>query len=268
VDPVALGLPDYAEIIKVPMDLGSVTKRLDALSYRDLHSFVSDVHLTFNNAMMYNPKNSDVYGLAKSLKRDFDVKYRQKVNDFYATLQAMKNNTEACLICGEGRLNFEPPVYYCNGACAQRIRRNSVFYSTSNNLYHWCSPCFNALKENSDIRLPEFTISKPELAKNKKKHIEDSDEGWVQCDGGCERWVHQVCSLFNARRNISDEVSYVCPACIQRKRKECPDLQIITPTTKKMRAFDLPTTNLSQFLEGRIAKRLQVCCCCRCCCCL
>ena len=61
VDPVALGLPDYYEVVKIPMDLGTISKKLTEGSYRDLHNFVVDVHLTFDNAMNYNPKNSDVY---------------------------------------------------------------------------------------------------------------------------------------------------------------------------------------------------------------
>eukprot|EP00598_Pedospumella_elongata_P008379 CAMPEP_0185012788 /NCGR_PEP_ID=MMETSP1098-20130426/98477_1 /TAXON_ID=89044 /ORGANISM="Spumella elongata, Strain CCAP 955/1" /LENGTH=2117 /DNA_ID=CAMNT_0027541853 /DNA_START=291 /DNA_END=6644 /DNA_ORIENTATION=+ len=256
VDPIMLGIPDYFEVVKMPMDLGTVIKKLSDGSYRDLHHFVVDVHLTFDNSMLYNPKNSDVYMLAKSLKKDFDLKYRQKISDFEKNLAIMRENPEACLICGEISLKFEPPVYYCNGTCAQRIRRNAVFFSNTPNSYHWCNPCFNNLKENETVRLPDCSITKAELARNKKKHTEESEEGWVQCEGGCQRWVHQVCSLFNARRNISDEVSYVCPLCIQAERQRRPDQIIIQPTTKKMSAVDLPVTILSQFLEKRIYKRL------------
>jgi hypothetical protein len=234
-----------------------VVKKLSDGSYRDLHHFVIDVHLTFDNAMNYNPKNSDVFMLAKSLKKDFDTRYKQKVADFEKNISIMRDNPDACLICGEPSLKFEPPVYYCNGTCAQRIRRNAVFFSNNTNTYHWCNPCFNNLKENETVRLPDCTVSKAELARNKKKHTEESEEGWVQCEGGCQRWVHQVCALFNARRNISDEVSYVCPLCVQKERNVHPEKLIVQPTTKKMSAADLPLTILSQFLEKRIYKRLE-----------
>jgi Transcription factor involved in chromatin remodeling, contains bromodomain len=49
VDPVALGLPDYFERIKNPMDLGTINKRLDSGSYRDIKGFDSDIRLTFDN---------------------------------------------------------------------------------------------------------------------------------------------------------------------------------------------------------------------------
>lgn len=112
VDPVLLNLPDYFSVIKCPMDLGMicrhlfppklnshtllglVLKRLDTCSYRDLHYFVSDVHLTFNNAMTYNPKNSDVYALAKSLKREFDLKYKQKTAEFERMVEQMRRSSD------------------------------------------------------------------------------------------------------------------------------------------------------------------------------
>jgi E1A/CREB-binding protein len=70
VDPVALGIPDYFDIIKSPMDLGTVRKKLEACNYRSLEQVQLDVHLTFNNAMLYNPKNTDVHSIAKQFKKE------------------------------------------------------------------------------------------------------------------------------------------------------------------------------------------------------
>lgn len=258
VDPIALGLADYFEVVKAPMDLGTVLRRLDGGSYRDLQNYVSDVYLTFDNAMLYNPKNTDVYLLASNLKKEFDKKFRAKLAEFEKSIEENRKNKDACLVCGEVALKYEPPVYYCNGTCAQRIRRNAVFYSNNTNTYHWCSLCFNAMKESDVIRLPDCNITKSELAANKKKHIEESGEGWVECEGGCKRWVHQICSLFNNRRNVSDDVSYVCPLCLQEKRRKSPNEEIVATTSKKMKASDLPVTTLSDFLEKRIYKRLEL----------
>ncbi len=36
-------------------------------------------------------------------------------------------------------------------------------------------------------------------------------EPWVQCDR-CESWLHQVCTVFNARANVG-EATLVCPVC-------------------------------------------------------
>ena len=166
------------------MDLGTVKKRLESSHYRDLHNFVLDVHLCFDNAMLYNPKNSDVHNLAKSLKKDFDSHYRQAIAHSEMAIEQNRTNENACLICGEIGLKFEPPVYYCNGRCGgQRIRRNAFYFTNSNNTYHWCSACFTDLRQDQPIKLPDCTLFKADLAKNRRKHSEDSEESWVQCDG-------------------------------------------------------------------------------------
>jgi E1A/CREB-binding protein len=51
VDPVELGLPDYFDIIKKPMDLGTIQKRLENGSYHSIEEFSADVYLTFDNAI-------------------------------------------------------------------------------------------------------------------------------------------------------------------------------------------------------------------------
>ena len=47
-----------------------------------------------------------------------------------------------------------------------------------------------------------------------KKHKNDfeQEEAWVECDH-CNRWVHQICGLFNKGSNNS-EVTYMCPDCL------------------------------------------------------
>ena len=184
VDPIQLGIPDYNDVVKVPMDLGTVKRRLETGHYRDLHNFVQDVHLCFDNAMLYNPRNSDVHTLAKSLKREFDNQYKMAITHSEKAIEMNRLNENACLVCGEIGLKFEPPVYYCNGRCGgQRIRRNAFYYANANNTYHWCSSCFTDLRNDQPIKLPDCTLFKADLAKNKKKHCEDSEEPWVQCDG-------------------------------------------------------------------------------------
>ncbi|KAH8427010.1 SAGA histone acetyltransferase complex subunit SPT7 [Aspergillus melleus] len=46
--------PDYYTIIKHPMDLGTMTKKLKALQYRSKQDFVDDVNLIWTNCFKYN----------------------------------------------------------------------------------------------------------------------------------------------------------------------------------------------------------------------
>ena len=61
VDPQALGIPDYFEIIKTPMDMTTIKKKLDEGTYTEPWEFVDDVWQMFENAWTYNRKQSRVY---------------------------------------------------------------------------------------------------------------------------------------------------------------------------------------------------------------
>ncbi|KAI3827925.1 hypothetical protein L1987_02014 [Smallanthus sonchifolius] len=76
VDAAALGLHDYRQIIKRPMDLGSVKSNLSKNLYSSSLDFASDVRLVFENAMLYNPKTDDVHGMADQLLMHFEGLFR------------------------------------------------------------------------------------------------------------------------------------------------------------------------------------------------
>lgn len=61
VDPDTLGIPDYFQIIKTPMDLSTIKKKLDDGAYKEPWEFVDDVWLMFENAWTYNKKQSRVF---------------------------------------------------------------------------------------------------------------------------------------------------------------------------------------------------------------
>ena len=59
VDPVALGLPDYAKLIKRPMDLGTVARKLDSGQYLSPEQVKKDVALVWKNCITYNKAPAD-----------------------------------------------------------------------------------------------------------------------------------------------------------------------------------------------------------------
>lgn len=75
VDAAGLGLHDYFEIIKNPMDLGTVKDRLNQNWYKSPLEFAEDVRLVFKNAMTYNPKGQDVYVMAEQMSKIFEDKW-------------------------------------------------------------------------------------------------------------------------------------------------------------------------------------------------
>merc|ERR1712216_416077 len=70
---------DYPTIIKRPMDLGTVRKRLDNGEYMSVQQVAEDVDLTFKNAMTYNVDDSWIYQAARTLKNAADKKFAQLI---------------------------------------------------------------------------------------------------------------------------------------------------------------------------------------------
>ena len=253
VDPVELNLPDYFEVIKKPMDLGTIRKKLDNGVYHRLEEFEEHVLLTFDNAMLYNPEGTVVYNMAKDMKAKFQEDYKTLLDQLEAEEDVKRKNGEACFLCGCEKLLFEPPVFYCNGMnCpSKRIRRNSYYYVGGNNQYHWCHQCFQELRDNTTIDLGDISIKKESLTK--KKNDEVHEESWVQCDR-CERWVHQICALFNTRQNKDQRSEYACPRCTidDRRKKNQTEGTSSTPM-----ADDLPRTKLSEYLENHVREKVD-----------
>ncbi|CAH1416618.1 unnamed protein product [Lactuca virosa] len=92
VDPLALGLHDYFDIIKHPMDLETVKSRLDKNWYNSPMEFAEDVRLTFHNAMTYNPKGQDVHAMAELLLNFFQEKWKLIEADYIRESKLAVNN--------------------------------------------------------------------------------------------------------------------------------------------------------------------------------
>lgn len=72
VDYVALGLTDYPDIIKFPMDLGTIKKKIQADGYNNINDIATDIRLVWSNCMLYNRDGSEYYHLADTFARSFE----------------------------------------------------------------------------------------------------------------------------------------------------------------------------------------------------
>uniref|UniRef100_A0A8C8RZB3 Bromodomain-containing protein 2 n=1 Tax=Pelusios castaneus TaxID=367368 RepID=A0A8C8RZB3_9SAUR len=75
VDASALGLHDYHEIIKCPMDLSTIKRKMENRDYHDAQEFAADVRLMFSNCYKYNPPDHDVVAMARKLQDVFEFSY-------------------------------------------------------------------------------------------------------------------------------------------------------------------------------------------------
>jgi len=72
VDHVALEIPDYPQVIKKPMDLGTIRDNLRSNIYKTVLDFANDVRLTFKNAMTYNPAHHTIHQNSLKLLAEFE----------------------------------------------------------------------------------------------------------------------------------------------------------------------------------------------------
>ncbi|XP_051929809.1 bromodomain testis-specific protein isoform X3 [Hippocampus zosterae] len=75
VDTVALALHDYHDIIKQPMDLGTIKKKMEQREYSLAKEFAADVRLMFSNCYKYNPPAHEVVYMARKLQEVFEARY-------------------------------------------------------------------------------------------------------------------------------------------------------------------------------------------------
>lgn len=69
VNTASLGLHDYNQIIKTPMDLGTIFTKCILGEYEEFEEFCFDLNLVYANAMKYNPKEHPVHKQAEEMRK-------------------------------------------------------------------------------------------------------------------------------------------------------------------------------------------------------
>ncbi|XP_068098213.1 histone acetyltransferase p300 [Hyperolius riggenbachi] len=162
VDPQLLGIPDYFEIVKTPMDLSTIKRKLDTGQYQEPWQYVEDIWLMFNNAWLYNRKTSRVYKYCSKLAEVFE----QEIDPVMQSLG---------YCCGR-KLEFSPQTLCCYGKQLCTIPRDATYYSYQNR-YHFCEKCFNEIQGESvslgdDPTQPQTTINKDQFSKQKNDTLD------------------------------------------------------------------------------------------------
>ncbi|KAK8791691.1 hypothetical protein WA588_002001 [Blastocystis sp. NMH] len=71
------GLDDYPRIIKQPMDLGTVNRKITTGEYKDIYEFAYDMRLIWRNCCTYNQEGAEIYTLGKKLSDQFESRFRE-----------------------------------------------------------------------------------------------------------------------------------------------------------------------------------------------
>lgn len=145
VDPNSLGIPDYFDIVRQPMDLSTIRKKLESGQYQDPREYVDDVWLMFDNAWLYNRKTSRVYRYCTKVSLRFHcfVVVRARLTNASAFLLPLPQLSEVFEMeidpvmqslgycCGR-KYTFNPQVLCCYGKQLCTIPRDAKYYSYQN----------------------------------------------------------------------------------------------------------------------------------------
>ncbi|KAK2735213.1 hypothetical protein FQN57_001318 [Myotisia sp. PD_48] len=78
VDPVALNIPTYHNVIKKPMDLQTMSNKLQTGQYENAKEFEMDMRQIFKNCYKFNIVGDPTYTAGKRAEETFDNKWSQK----------------------------------------------------------------------------------------------------------------------------------------------------------------------------------------------
>lgn len=78
VDPVALNIPHYRQVVKHPMDLSTMTQKLKQGQYGKAGEFKKDFELMIQNCLLFNPQGNPVRDIGIGFKREFEALWQTK----------------------------------------------------------------------------------------------------------------------------------------------------------------------------------------------
>ena len=126
-------LQDYFDIVKNPIDLSTIKRKLDTGQYQEPWQYVDDIWVMFNNAWLYNRKTSRVYRCCTKLSEVFE----QEIDPVMQSLG---------YCCGR-KYTFNPQVLCCYGKQLCSIPRDAKYLIY--NRYTYCQKCFNDIPGDS-----------------------------------------------------------------------------------------------------------------------
>ncbi|KAF1745285.1 LOW QUALITY PROTEIN: hypothetical protein MXB_1768 [Myxobolus squamalis] len=233
VDPIKLNIPDYFAIIREPMDLGTVMTKLKNLKYTTIWDVVYDINLVFDNAYLYNKKNTRVHKAAVKLSAIFEP---------FSALFMKKQQ-----YCCSKRYVYSPQVLYCNSKDFCVIPCSAVYYRFDEKI-HFCDNCYKNFQDefivcNRDGSSEQITIAKSSLVLTRNNAT--VYEPFVVC-AICRKKYHKICVMHV---DIIDGCYYYCQPCYATLNIERPPNEFVSR--------NLPHTKLSEFIENRVNNFLK-----------
>jgi hypothetical protein len=167
-------LPTYLDIVKEPMDLGTIKRRVEQGWYQppvppsdpvtlevdpefepgplQIHAgFVRDLQLVFTNAIAFNPAGHYIYTASQFLLTHLEEVVRKEDAKLSAShTKRAEHNCSACLqqrcpLCCQGCIRLTAPTHHCHGPCKAPVTGGRC-YQTRDGTRQWCDRCYIRLR--------------------------------------------------------------------------------------------------------------------------
>jgi len=122
VRPLEDGCSDYLDVIREPMDLGTIRHRLETGSfYETMGDVAADMRLTFKNALMYNEEGSTIFKWASDALQMFEADLKETLDACHSKnlqpddasgkpdAQEKREETSSDSVTSSDRICMEPP---------------------------------------------------------------------------------------------------------------------------------------------------------------
>ncbi|RVE65535.1 hypothetical protein OJAV_G00117860 [Oryzias javanicus] len=172
VDAEALGLHDYHDIVKYPMDLSTVKKKLDAGDYQDAQQFSADVRLIFSNCYKYNPPQHAIVEMARKLQGVFEQRFAKLPEEHAGLVASAEKSAAFCVVNGNGSSSLDKAE-----AADERAARLAELESVHQQLLNLSQTPFNKPKmsREKDNREPETQQRMTTTLRQSYKRSKDQD---------------------------------------------------------------------------------------------
>jgi len=127
------GLYDYLQVVKEPMDLGTIRSKLSKNEYKKPVEFARDMRLVWENCKLYNQDGSDLYLLADELTKKFEDRVKTMKLDVGPVPKADRSIPYGAELLGFwSRIGFTLIVGWCFASRAPSLEEKIHF---SQNIY-------------------------------------------------------------------------------------------------------------------------------------
>lgn len=115
VDYVGLGLTDYLRVVKRPMDLGTIRRKLKRKEYAGLKECLADVQLVWDNCRTYNVRDSPIVRRAEW--------FEQETQRFLSPFQTQEVTADPAVVSFEEQLALAERVKKAAASTVQEVVR-------------------------------------------------------------------------------------------------------------------------------------------------